>query len=410
MSHSIYDVVTISNVDELKQHLRPLYIIEDYTMSEEDYHHFQESIYTIIKGCFEHKECREYPVRFKFYRTDKDAHTLQFRHFVINVFCFYPFINLHGIHGVLDSSFIVNCNEEIPHITNYVNEKIIGVLQEYSIKNVIVNRSISEVLYNLRRISIDFSLIMNLSISSEVFLKVYDEIPRMKEIMTTEFDLSVQPAEIEDELNKLMNEEIEIFRNIPDNPVGIILRANTGIKHKQLSEFSINMGLKPDLSGITIPLPINSNTLIKGVNKPSSHYIDSLGAKKSLIMNKKVMGKAGYFGKIVLELARTLSLSTTVSDCDTKHLLPIHITSKKMLDKYNGRYYKLEGDSETRLLNSKKDKHLIGKVLHFRSPVTCACGDRVCHKCFGTTSLYNLDIADGISGFEVEEVTKVVEI
>ena len=115
-----------------------------------------------------------------------------------------------------------------------------------------------------------------------------------------------------------------------------------------------------------------------------------------------------YFGKITLLLARTLSLSNEVSDCDTKHLVDINITSKKMLDKYNGRYYKLDNDRNLYLLNSKRDSHLIGKTLHFRSPITCTCGDTVCHKCFGTTSLLNLDISDGVSGFEVEEVTKVV--
>lgn len=79
-----------------------------------------------------------------------------------------------------------------------------------------------------------------------------------------------------------------------------------------------------------------------------------------------------------------------------------------MLAKYNGRYYKKDGDGNLYLLNAKKDKDLIGQTLHFRSPVTCACGNEVCHKCFGTTSLLNLDIMDGVSGFEVEETTKVV--
>lgn len=81
-----------------------------------------------------------------------------------------------------------------------------------------------------------------------------------------------------------------------------------------------------------------------------------------------------------------------------------------MLAKYNGRYYKKDGDDNLYLLNAKKDKDLIGQTLHFRSPVTCACGNEVCHKCFGTTSLLNLDIMDGVSGFEVEETTKVVKI
>lgn len=402
------EVIAIPNKKELQKYLKPLYIIEDYTRSSEDYKAFQEKVYTIIKGCFEHKECRECEVKFKFYLKDKNVHKLQFRHFIVNVFAWYPFINLHGIQNVLDESFIIDCKNDIPNITNYVNEKIILTLRDYSIRNTVINRSVSDVLYNLRRISIDFSLIMNLTISSEVFLTLFKEIKRMREIMQTTFPLDMQPSDIEENLNELMDEEVEIFKSIPDNPVGIILRAQTGIKTKQLSEFTINMGLKPDLSGVTIPLPINSSTMIKGLNKPSSLYLDSLGARKSLIMNKKVMGKAGYFGKIVLLLARTLSLSKTVSDCDTKHLIEIDIKSQKMLNKYNGRYYRLHDGDDLKLINSKRDKNLVGKHIYLRSPITCACGDTVCHKCFGTTSLLNIDISDGVSGFEVEETTKVV--
>jgi hypothetical protein len=403
-----YVVKAFSTPEELSKYVSPLYIINDYMRSEEDYVDFQEKIYTLIKGCFEHKACREYPVRFKFYATDEETHTLQLRHFVVNVFAWYPFINLYGTK-ILDSSFIVDCENDIPNFTDYINDKVILVLEEYSIRNTVRNRSVSEVLYNMRRISIDFALIMGLTVSSETFLKVYQENPRMQQIMQTTFPLEMQPAEIEHELNGLMNEEIEIFKGIKDNAVGVILRSGTGIKHKQLSEFTINQGLKPDLNGVTIPVPINSSTMVNGLNKPSAMYIDALGARKSLITNKKVMGKAGYFGKICLLLARTLRLSKTVSDCNTKHLLEIEIKSEKMLKKYNGRYYKLNLNDDLSLINAKRDKgKLVGKKIYLRSPITCACGDEVCHKCFGTTSLLNLDIADGVSGFETEETTKVV--
>ena len=403
-----YEVKFIPNKKELKSYLKPLYIIEEYTQSKEKYKDFQESIYTVIKGCFEIKECREYPVKFKFYLSDTKEHTLQLRHFIVNVFLWYPFINLHGIKNIMDETFIIDCMKDIPNITDYINDKIISVLHSYSIKNTVVNHSVSDVLYNLRRISIDFSIIMNLTLSSETFLSVYRDNDRMKKIMNTKFTLDMQPADIEKELNALMNEEIDIFKSIPNNPVGVILQANTGIKHKQLSEFTINQGLKPDLSGVTIPIPINSSTMIRGLDKASSHYIDSLGARKSLISNKKVMGKAGYFGKVCLMLASTLGLSKEVSDCDTKHLVQINVKNKKILGKFNGRYYKEDLNSPLKVLDAKKDQHLIGKTIHFRSPVTCACGDKVCHKCFGTTSLFNMDIADGVSGFEIEETTKVI--
>ena len=121
--------------------------------------------------------------------------------------------------------------------------------------------------------------------------------------------------------------------------------------------------------------------------------------------------RAGYFGKIVLLLAQTLKLSKSVSDCNTRYLVTVPIKSKKVLKKFNGRFYKTDlNEYDYKLINAREDEHLIGKTLYFRSPVTCACGDEVCHKCFGTTSLLNLDIADGVSGFEVEETTKVVEV
>lgn len=410
MVTEIENVVDIKDATEMKKYLSGTYIINNYMKSDDDYKEFQRKIYNILKGCIEKKECREYPVKFKFYAKDNETHTLQFRHFVVNMFLWYPFVNLYGVPDILDKTFILDCFHDIPNITEYINDKIITVLRDYTIRNTTVNRSVSEVLYNMRRISIDFSLIMNLTINTELFLKVFKENPRMQEIMQTQFPIDMQPADIEHNVNQLMEEEIEIFKSIQDNAVGVILRAGTGIKHKQLSEFTINQALKPDLSGVTIPLPINSSTLIRGLDRPSAHLLDAMGARKSLVMNKKVMGKAGYFGKIVLELARTLALSKTTSDCNTRHLVEINILSPKMLKKYNGRYYKLTNDENEpiKLISHKKDSDLVGKKIYLRSPITCTCGDSVCHKCFGTTSLLNLDIMDGVSGFEVEEVTKVV--
>lgn len=116
-----------------------------------------------------------------------------------------------------------------------------------------------------------------------------------------------------------------------------------------------------------------------------------------------------YFGKIVLMLARTLNMTLKTYDCGTKHLVPYEIKSKTHLKKLNGKYYKLSLDEEyTKLLSAKHDKHLIGKTIYVRSAATCCLGDHVCPKCIGQTATTNLDIADGLSAFESEEVTKVV--
>lgn len=401
-------VPAIPDTKELEKYVKPIYFIEDYMVSEETYSAFEDRIYDVVKGCFEIKECREYPVKFKFYKDDKEMHELQLRHFLINVFMWHPFVNLYDTDFHMDKTFIVDCFTEIPHLEDFINPKIIEVLRDYSVRNTVINESVSNVLHNLRSISINFALIMGLTISTNTFLDWYTEDKELHDIMNTTFPLDKQPSEIEEALADIQVREIEEIKTRKDDPVGIILRADTGIKHKQLVEFTAHMGLKPDLAGVTIPLPINSSTLIRGLDKPSSHYIDALGGRKSLIMNKKVMGRAGYFGKVVLLLARTLSLSMDVSDCGSKHYLKIMITSKKMLQKYNNRYYLDHSTGDLKCLNAETDTHLIGTYVDFRSPITCKCGDKVCHVCFGRTSLLNLDIADGVTGFEVEEVTKVV--
>ena len=116
-----------------------------------------------------------------------------------------------------------------------------------------------------------------------------------------------------------------------------------------------------------------------------------------------------YFGKIVLMLARTLSMSTEVSDCGSKVLVCYDVANKNVLKKLSGKYYKLDPDDskeDLKLLDFKDDKHLIGKKIYVRSAATCALKNHVCPKCVGETAVTNSDIADGLAAFESEEITK----
>ena len=77
---------------------------------------------------------------------------------------------------------------------------------------------------------------------------------------------------------------------------------------KQFAEFTISQGLKPTLTGETIPLNVDNSTLIRGADKPSYFYINAISSRKSLVLNKKVMGNAGYFGVssiLMLTICRT---------------------------------------------------------------------------------------------------------
>lgn len=405
----VTDVPVIHNREELAQWLRPLYIIDDILVDDDTYNNMRSCILNLVRGSFTIRACREYPIKFKFNKRDKEEYQLELRDFLINLILFEPFIELYGLN-VLDKSYIFDCKTGIPNIENYINNKIILTLKDYQVKNTYLNIRISNVIYNLRMISVDFSQILGLNFNIFTFADMYSSNTEIRDIMETKFDESLQPYEIEAQLKELQNREMQIYKDLPDNELGAILRSATGVKPKQFTEFTIAGGLKPTIDGYTIPEVIQNSILIGGLDRPSYFYIDAGGANKSLIMNKRVMGSAGYFGKLVSLLTRTLSMDTEISDCGNPHLIEIELKSNTHLKRCDGKYFKVNKDDvDYTVLNYGKHKHLVGKKIYIRSAITCGLGNHVCAKCIGIQALTNADIANGVSTFYSEEVTKVVE-
>ena len=405
----VTDVPVIHNREELAQWLRPLYIIDDILVDDDTYNNMRSCILNLVRGSFTIRACREYLIKFKFNKKDKEEYQLELRDFLINLILFEPFIELYGLN-VLDKSYIFDCKTGIPNIENYINNKIILTLKDYQVKNTYLNIRISNVIYNLRMISVDFSQILGLNFNIFTFADMYSSNTEIRDIMETKFDESLQPYEIEAQLKELQNREMQIYKDLPDNELGAILRSATGVKPKQFTEFTIAGGLKPTIDGYTIPEVIQNSILIGGLDRPSYFYIDAGGANKSLIMNKRVMGSAGYFGKLVSLLTRTLSMDTEISDCGNPHLIEIELKTNTHLKRCDGKYFKVNKDDiDYSVLNYEKHKHLVGKKIYIRSAITCGLGNHVCAKCIGIQALTNADIANGVSTFYSEEVTKVVE-
>ena len=320
---TLKNVPIIRNHKEVEELLQPVYIIEDILESNDSFNLVITKIYNILRGSFVIKECRELPVKFKFKKREKKTYTLELRHFLINLMLWEPMIELNEF-SVCDNSFIFDCMHDVPNIDDYINYRIINVLREYHINGSSINYALSSVLYNLRSISINFSQIMGLNFSLITFMKLYD-IPEMREMMESEFTLNEQPYEIEARLKDMEVRTISLLTKMKDHPLGVILSSGQGIKHKQLIEFLETGGLNPTLTGETVPIPMSNSILIGGPNKPSTYWISAISSRKSLVLNKKVMGKAGYFSKMILMLASTLKMSKTVSDCGTRHLVEYDI-------------------------------------------------------------------------------------
>ena len=131
---------------------------------------------------------------------------------------------------------------------------------------------------------------------------------------------------------------------------------------------------------------MRGNGFATGYIDATSYYIAATGARLSAIMNKAHMGEAGYLSRNLILASRTMTLSKTTFDCGTKHLLPLTVTDSTFLHRLENKWYCEHLGEPLDLIHYETHKHLIGKRIWIRSLITCACGDEVCHVCYGQDS------------------------
>ena len=397
-----------AHIERVKEQMSDLYsdsviVVQDILQSKKVFNKVFDDLYNFMKQGFEVEEVRKFPIKYKFNAKDTEVFEMEARHMVTNLLFWKSFIYLEA-PDVVDKSYYVDAaNISNKSIKKFIDEKII-IPFRYTIKSEKLNKLIHDLLFRLATISNDFNMILSMSINMESFIDVANRNPRFDEIIRTKVDPEAQPVEIEEMLNSLMREEIEILKT-EENMLKPILSSGAGIKDQQLREFSINGGLKPDLSGNTVPVPINSNFLVGGLSNIINYYIDATGGRKALISNKCIMGSSGHFARLVKLLTTDIHLAD-VDDCGTLHPVAICITNKKMLGKMAGRWYRKQYDRKYRLLEGN-ETDLIGQVLLFRDPSTCACGQsKVCKMCYGELSKVNEGIS--IGGYASTKITRPV--
>ena len=369
-----------------------IFIIEDEMASEKKYKKFIIQIYDYLKAGYEHKELRECAIYFRFH-ANSDIIPMQLRHFLTNIIFWEPAIVLCAVDK-LDESFIVDCTKiSSRYIKSYIDNKFV-IPYRNTISNKKLNMILHDLIFNLSCISTDFNILLGLTMNIESFIDVAKKNPRFNEIIRTKLDESMQPSEIEDKLHRLMNEEIQILMN-EESAFKPILRSGTGIKEKQLSEFSISGGLKPDLSGNTMPVPINSNLVVGGLGNVTNYFVDSIGGRKSLIMNKSVMGKSGHFARKTMLLVSNVTLRKDPEPCRSVHPIQYEIKTKEHLKRFVGRYYKLYNERDFHVLKGD-ETHLIGQKILVKSPITCASKHGICRECYGDVMYHtNKNVAIG---------------
>ena len=94
------------------------------------------------------------------------------------------------------------------------------------------------------------------------------------------------------------------------------------------------------------------------------------------------MGQPGAFSKKLTYNSIASTLREDYETCDSILTIDYYIKTDEFLKLLDGRYY-YDARGNLKLLNYKEDKHLIGKMVRFKSPVTCNSKEGICKHCYG---------------------------
>lgn len=387
-----YTLPVIHTIHDCEREFPDVIIISKYNTYDlfDDLYY---KVYYAICACIEIPDCIRYQIRFKFYPEDEKVFELSMTKFLLNLNAWRPLIELNQLQKyyhhkieVLDESFIIGIMMNDQARVG-LESKVMKILNDYGIPFERVSALLKIVIERYQEASIEFAMTDKASVMTleSVFLNDYIKSQKIRDLNNMKIPQSLQTADVEELLRKATNELINTLGETK-NPIWYVSKAGSHIKTKQVQELFISYGQIPDVSGNVIPYTMQGNGFSTGYVDPATYYIAATGARLSAIMNKAHMGEAGYLSRNLILASRTLTLSKTVFDCGTKHLLPLTVTNSTFLHRLENKWYCEHEGEPLKLIHYEDCKHLIGKKIYVRSLLTCACGDEVCHVCYGRDS------------------------
>ena len=235
------------------------------------------------------------------------------------------------------------------------------------------------------------------SLNLEDTIELMNKYPEFDE--TIHLDISNIPLEDVKEFGmQQAHKQIEYIKN-SDHCLSDSFRTGEGVNPKQYKEVAVNIGSKPDGKGSVYPIAINKSFINGGLQNPTEMFIESSNGRVAQILQKNNVGESGEFArKLELNNMDTRLYPDPHYTCGTRNFVKVTIDSDVKLRMYNLRWYREHPMGLDKYLNYKKDKHLIGKTLYFRSPMTCASaarGDGICYKCYGDLAYTNKEVNVG---------------
>ena len=176
-------------------------------------------------------------------------------------------------------------------------------------------------------------------------------------------------------------------------------RANESINTKQLREYAVSIGTKPDGNGGVFPHIIANSFINGGVNDLVDYFIESSAGRTAQIISKINVGSSGAVArKVGLNNQGTKLNPDPNYKCTSRNFVKYEVKDAKVLELLASKYYRLEEDGFDLGPIKETDTHLIGKTIYTRSPMTCqskAEGHGICRYCYGDLYFINQDIDPG---------------
>lgn len=388
----VYDLPTILTVADCEREFPDVYIISKYNTYEK-FDEFYYKIYYAICACIEIPECISHKIKFKFYQEDDVTYELSMPKMLLNLNAWRPLVELNKLQKyykkqieVLDESFIVGTMMSNT-LRVGLESKVFKVLNDYGIPFERSSALLKTVIERYQEASIEFALTDKSSIMTleSIFLNDYIKSQKIRDLNNLKISQSLQTADVEELLRNKTNELITELGKTK-NPIWYISKAGNHIKPKQVQELFLSYGQIPNVDGNVIPYTMQGNGFATGYIDPATYYIAATGARLSAIMNKAHMGEAGYLSRNLVLASRTMTLSRTMFDCGTKHMLPLYVKDSTFLHRLENKWFCEHLGQPLQLIHYETHKYLIGKRIWIRSLITCAGGDEVCHVCYGHDS------------------------
>lgn len=207
--------------------------------------------------------------------------------YLSNLMMWYPSIKFN-IPITVDKVFDTSCIKA-GNISDYINKVYVRPMRgKVPLKDL--NTQCASIIEHAKMIVEDFGDIMGLGYSIITLNNLRKKDKEIDDIFHTEIPEGLQPSEIEEFGLEQRNKLLDKFKTY-DTVFKPLLNSGAGFKEGQFQELLAVVGNKPDLEGNTMPVPINTNIGIKGLNTPGHYLLDAKGGRKALVFNKKYTGK-----------------------------------------------------------------------------------------------------------------------